>query len=179
MNSEVAADQTTVRNLLKAAWAASALAVVPFVLLISFNQVSLLSWTSLGRLGVVSLLVLIFCLAFMFYRGRFWAGLPALAAFGGAIIYFGLSFLRVADKYLSVAPGRYFDLFMMCSPHLVIITISLTLGLVVWRGMRICRQLGPQPLSKRFWGIVILWALVLVGDFWFQAAGWASFQLSQ
>ena len=175
MSTEPAIAPDTLKKLLKAAWAASAPSLVPFVLLLSFNQVDLLAWTGLGRLGIISLLVLLFCLAFLFWKGRFWAAVPALAVFAGAMVYFGMVFLRVADKYLAVAPGQYLDLIMMLSPQLVIIVISITLGLVVWRGVNICWRLGSQPVSKRFWGIVILWTLVLGGDFWYQASGWRYF----
>jgi hypothetical protein len=170
-----AQDRDTLKKLLKAAWAASAPCLVPFTLLLSFNQVDLLSWTALGRLGILSILVLLLCLAYLFWRGRFWAATPALLVFAGAIVYFAGAFIRVADMYLGVNPGEYMSLFMMLSPQLVIIVISITLGLVVWRGVRICWRLAPQPMSKRFWGIVILWVLVLGGDFWYQAAGWRYF----
>jgi hypothetical protein len=171
-------ERQSLKYLLKSAWAVSAPAVVPFVLLISFNAVDLLAWTGLGRLGIGALLVLLVGLAYLFWKGRFWAAVPAVLAFGSGLAYFLMSFFRVADKYLSANPGQYWELFMMCAPHLVIITICLTLIIVVIKGMKLSWAIGPQPLSRLFVGVLLLWMLALGGDAWYQSSGWRSFNLA-
>jgi len=110
------------------------------------------------------------------WRGRWWAGLPALAAYVLALVYFALKVFRPLSAYFSVNPveGLHDILspLMLLSPQLVLVVICIGLGVLVWRAVRVARRLGPRPVSRLAWGLLLVWLLVLGGDYYYQAAGW-------
>ena len=179
MSASLTPDRQTVKNILKAAWATAAPAVIPFVLLLTSNLVDLLNYASLSRLGIGSILVLFLCLAYLFRRGWWIAGLPSLLVFAGAMVFFALKFFRPYLAYIQANPPRgfhdYFSPLLMLSPSLVVVVVSLTLSVVLIRGMQACRFITSQPAGRLFWGIAVLWSLLLVGDYWYQSSGWRYF----
>ena len=179
MNPSLTTDRQAGKDILKAALATAAPAVVPFVLLLTANLPDLLNYASLSRLGVGSIMVMFLCLAYLFRRGWWLAGLPALLAFAGAMVYFAMKFFRPYLAYLGANPPQgfndYLSPILMLSPSLAVAAISLTLAVVLIRGMRACRFISPRPAGRLFWGIAILWVVLLAGDYWYQSSGWRHF----
>jgi|GEM_PF-1185959 hypothetical protein len=168
--------QAELKALLKGGLAAAAPVVAALVMVTSLSAVRLLEITGLGRMGVAAAGVVLACLGWFLWRGRWWAGLPALAAYVLALVYFALKVIRPLSAYFAVNPveGLHDILspLMLLSPQLVMVVICIGLGVVVWRAMRVARRLRPRPVSRLAWGLLLLWLLVLGGDYYYQAAGW-------
>lgn len=167
------------KRMLKASLCAAAPAVVPFVLLITTNSVSLLESTGLGRLGIAAAMILILFLAHLFWKGRWWAAIPALICAVGAAILFIYRIIRPLSAYFKANPvkdiGDVTEPLFLLSPAMVIIVISITLAYVIFKGIGLVRTLEQRPVSTILWGLCAVWALALAGDAWYQQSGWRSF----
>ncbi|KMY69135.1 hypothetical protein AAU61_06385 [Desulfocarbo indianensis] len=176
MSSQAAADDSQVKTLLRSALAVSAPAVVAFVALISANSLDLLQSVSLSRWGVVAVGVLAVSLGHLLWRGRWWAGLPALAAALIASFYFAFKFARPMAAYLAANPvnglGDVLHPLVILSPSLVVVVICLALCMASFKGVRLARELGPRPVGRGAWIILGIWLAVLAGDLAYQQAGW-------
>lgn len=176
MSSQAAADNSRVKTLLRSALAVSAPAVVAFVAFISANSVDLLQTVSLSRWGVAAVGVLAVSLGHLLWRGRWWAGLPTLAAALAASLYFAFKFARPMAAYLTANPINSLDEVLhplvMLSPSLVVVVVCVALFMASLKGVRLARELGPRPVGKGAWIILGVWLAVLAGDFAYQQAGW-------
>ena len=179
MSASFTPDRQVVKNILKAAWATAAPAVIPFAVLLTANLADLLNYASLSRLGIASILVIFLCLAYLVRRGWWIAGLPSLLVFAGAMVYFTIKFFRPYLAYIEAnRPQGFHDYFaplLMLSPSLVVVVLSLTLSVVLIRGMQSCRFISARPVGRIFWGIAVLWTVLLAGDYWYQSSGWRYF----
>lgn len=172
-------EQQRFKTLFRASLAAAAPSVAFFVASYTTSVVSLISIFGLGRLGVVALGVVTITLAFLLWRGRWWAGVPSLIAAAGGAVWFGIKFARPMYKYLSANPinslGDLGAPIMMLSPALVVMVIAVGLFLAILKGVRLAREMGPRPVSRRAWIVVIVWLLMLGGAYAYQSFGWRWF----
>ncbi len=172
--------QQDLKTMLKAALAASFPALVAFVVLISLSVVDIVHYASLDRLGVAAGGVVALALAYLLWRGRWWAGLPSLALCAGGAVVFSLKFLRPLMRYLAVNPVRDFgDLtspILLLSPALVLVVLCIILGLAIYRGVKLARRLQPRPVPWAAWGILFIWLAVMGGDYIYQQSGWRWFK---
>ncbi|MCB2188739.1 MAG: hypothetical protein KQJ78_20155 [Deltaproteobacteria bacterium] len=169
----------THKRLLKASLAAAGPTLVALVVLMSVNDINQLEYLRLGDLGVLAAGVLLGGLAFLLWRGRWWAAFPALSIYVTGGWFFLEKFIRPMNLYFSVNPYRGVDdlipPLMMLSPALVIMVLCLALAVAVYQGLRLAQKLAPRPVSLAVWGMLALWLLVLGGDFYYQNAGWRHF----
>ncbi|MCB2191596.1 MAG: hypothetical protein KQI62_08525 [Deltaproteobacteria bacterium] len=171
-------EEITNKNLVKGGLAAAAPGLAMLVVALAAEPTTLLQNAKLGFLGMLAVAVELFALGYLLRKGRWWAGLPALAACLGAIIFFITKFLRPLLAYWQYNPindlGGVLEPLMLLSPQLVLVLISLTLGLVVLKTVRIARGAGPLPVGRLAWGVIFLWLVILAGDAWYQNQGWQS-----
>lgn len=164
------------KSLLRAALAACAPALAAFVTLISTSVVFSLDTAGLGRMGVTAAGVTAACLAYLLWRGRWWAGLPALAIYAWGAAFFLYKFIRPLAAYLAANPvnnlGDLASPLLLLSPSLVLVMICVILGVAVLKGVRLCRVLAPRTVPLAAWGALILWLLILGGDYVYEQAGW-------
>ena len=162
--------------MLKAALAAAAPVLAVVVVLISVDAVTVVQFTHLGRIGLAGLGVVLGGLAFLLWRGRWWAGVPAMIISALAMVAFALKFIRPMLAYFQVNPmrgiGDFIHPFVMLSPALVLVLISFVLLRVLVKGVRLARQLAPRPVSNAAWGVILLWAVILVGDAFYENLAW-------
>jgi hypothetical protein len=175
LKQEQAGDQEY-KTMLKAALAAAAPVLAVVVILISVDAVTVLEMTNLGRIGLAGLGVVLGGLAFLLWRGRWWAGLPALLISALAMVAFALKFIRPLLAYFQVNPlqglGDFIHPFVMLSPALVLVLISFVLFRVLLKGVQLAKQLAPRPVSNAAWGVILLWAVVFVGDAFYENLAW-------
>ncbi|MFH2126713.1 MAG: hypothetical protein ABIK12_09355 [Pseudomonadota bacterium] len=168
------------KTLLRSSLAVSAPAIVVFTILISANAVDILQSAHLGRMGVAAAGVLAIGLGFLLWRGRWWAGLPTMAASALAAIFFAYKFARPMAAYISANPvnslGDVFHPLLILSPSLVVVVICVALTMATFKGVRLARELGPRPVSKKAWILLGLWLVLLGGDYAYQQAGWRLFK---
>jgi hypothetical protein len=162
--------------MLKAALAAAAPVLAVVVILISVDAVGIMDITHLGRIGLAALGVVLAGLAFLLWRGRWWAGVPAMFVFMFAMVYFALKFIRPLLAYFQVNPlqgvGSVIEPFVMLSPSLVLVLISFLLFRVILRGVKLAKRLAPRPVSTAAWGVILLWVFVLAGDAFYENLAW-------
>lgn len=175
MKQERAGDQEY-KTMLKAALAAAAPVLAVAVAVFTLDAVSTLQLAHLGRIGLTGLGVVLGGLAFLLWRGRWWAGLPAMFACLFGMVYFALKFIRPMLFYFQVNPlkgiGDFVHPFVMLSPSLVLLLISFVLFRVIYRGVKLARQLEPRPVSYAAWGVILLWGAVFVGDSFYENLAW-------
>ena len=131
--------------------------------------VSILNHTiGMGSMGVAALGVIFFCAAYFFYRGHWWACIPALSAAGWAMWIFAAKAGRLLTLYYTHNPihtfGDVIAPFPVISLQLILVFIPFTIGLVMVKALRVSRIVSPQPINKFVWGAVGLWGLVVVLD---------------
>ncbi len=123
-------------------------------------------YTGLSSMGMAALGVVFFFLAFLFARSRWWAGLPGLICSALAICFFGAKASRLLILYYRFNPIRGFaDLtapFSVISLHLCLMIISGTLGWFIVKTMRLSRSIGPAPVSKHVWVVLVVWAAIVL-----------------
>ncbi len=172
-------EQQRFKTLFRASLAAAAPAVALFVAAFTTSVVTLLAVFGVSRLGMIALGVETLALAWLLWRGRWWAGLPALFASAAGAVWFGVKFARPMYVYLSVNPVHSLaDLtapMMILSPALVVMVIAVGLFVAVLKGVRLAREMGPRPVTRRGWMVVIVWLLMLCGAFAYQSFGWRWF----
>jgi hypothetical protein len=164
------------KNRLKSSLAAAAPALIPLVMIVSTNSVTMLKVASLDRIGLLAAVVVIIALSYLLFRRRWWAGLPAMTAY---IILFGLfavKTIRPLYAYFSVnsfnSPEGGLTPLMMISPAAVIMLMSFVLGRMTLRGISMAIKDKPIAVSRAAWGILVIWAALLVGDAAYHEAGW-------
>ena len=174
LSPEIMAAKTLVKGGLAAAAPGLAVVVIAFTV----EPTILLQNVNLGLLGLLGVAVELFALAYLLRKGRWWAGIPALAASLAAVVFFLLKFLRPLLAYWQYNPvkdlGGALEPLMLLSPQLVLALISLTLGLVVFKAVRQARHGAPLAVSRLAWGVMLLWLVILAGDAWYQNQGWRS-----
>jgi hypothetical protein len=170
----------TWRTLVRGGLAASAPAVVALAGLISASSVGLLNTFGLGRLGVAAAGVLSVCLGWLLAKGRWWAGVPTLAAAAAGAVVFSYKFARPFAAYLSANPvqglGDLTSPLVMLSPALVVVVLCVGLCLAVFKGVRAAREVGPRPVGRAAWGVLLVWLVLLAGDAAYQHWGWRAVQ---
>ena len=159
MPEQSSSDVQQFKILLRSSLAASAPAVVVFTLLITANAVDILQTWHMSRLGLAAAGVLSIGLGFLLWRGRWWAGLPTMAAAGAAALYFAYMFARPMAAYLAANDFRD-------------ILLCVGLCMLILKGARLARELGPRPVGNGAWILLGLWLALLVGDLVYQQAGW-------
>ncbi len=176
MSRQLTQEQIQLKTLLRSALAAAAPAVVAFVALISANAVDLLQIFHLGRVGMAAMGVLAVSLGHLLWRGRWWAGLPSLAAAAVAVVYFAFKFARPMAAYLAANPinslGDVLHPLVMLSPSLVVVVICVGLVMAIYKGTRLARAMGPRPVGRSAWVIFFVWLALLGGDLVYQQSGW-------
>ena len=168
----------TAKTLVKGGLATAAPGLAVVVIAFAVEPTSLLQSVNLGLLGLLAIAVELFALGYLLRKARWWAGLPALAACLAAIAFFITKFLRPLLAYWQYNPikdlGDALQPLMLLSPQLVLALISFTLGLVIFKTMRVARRTAPLPVSRLAWGVMLLWLVILAGDAWYQNQGWKS-----
>lgn len=163
-------------NRFKCCLAAAAPALVPLVILISTDALTMLKITSLDRLGLLAASVVFITLSYLLWKRRWWAGLPALAIFTLAALIFAWKAFRPLWAYYSVnafnGPAGGFEPLLMISPALVMILLAVLLGRLVFRGIRSSLSAPAQPITLKTWGVLFIWVAVLIGDAAYQEIGW-------
>ena len=161
---------------LKACLAAAAPALIPLVMIISTDSLTMLKVASLDRIGLLAAVVVIVTLSYLLFRRYWWAGLPAMAVFLFTGGLFAIKTIRPLYAYFSVnsfnGPEGGLTPLMMVSPALVILLMSFVLGRLTFRGMVMAYRDKPTPISRAAWGILFIWAAMLIGDAAYQEVGW-------
>lgn len=125
-------------------------------------------YTGMGSISVAALGVLFFYAAFLFSRGRRWAGIPAILCLGWAIWGFSANAARLLSLYYSHNPiitiNDIFAPFPMISLQLTFLILSGTLMVIIFRAFKLSASLVPQPVSKLVLGSLGLWMLVFLLD---------------
>lgn len=156
------------KTMLKALMAAAAPALAGAVALVSTPHV-LRQPAGLGGLGLLGLAGLAGMLAYLFWRRRWWAGLPALMAALSAAAFTGYSLIRPLAAYYAANPpadlAGLAEPLILISPSLVLCLLCLSLSRWLAKGMGLARRLGAQPVSGHFWPLTALWVALLVIDF--------------
>ncbi|MCF8040551.1 MAG: hypothetical protein K9K65_04560 [Desulfarculaceae bacterium] len=171
-------EEITSKSLVKGGLAAAAPGLAMLVIAFAADPTFLLQNAKLGFFGLLAVAVELFALGYLLRKARWWAGIPTLVACLAAIVFFITKFLRPLLAYWRYNPinslGDALEPLMLLSPQLVLVLISLTLGLVVLRTMRIARHNPPLPVTRLAWGVMALWLVILAGDAWYQNQGWQS-----
>jgi hypothetical protein len=142
-------------------------------LLITANAVDILQTWHMGRLGMLAAGVVAIGCGFLLWRGRWWAGLPTMAAAGLAALYFAYTFARPMAAYLAANDFRdIFQAVIMLSPQLVLAVLCIGLFMLILKGVQLARALGSRPVGKGAWILLGLWLVLLGGDLVYQQTGW-------
>ncbi len=169
-------EQQMQRELVKGGLAAAAPGLATLVVALAVDPVELLARFHLGFFGMLGLAAVLFVMAYLLRKARWWAGLPAIAASVAAMVYFALKFVRPLNAYLAYnrpeGIGGLLEPLMLLSPQLVMVLISLTLGLLVFKTIRMTRTMPPLPLNRLAWGVLALWLVIMGGDAAYQNYAW-------
>jgi hypothetical protein len=173
MPEQSAQDTQQLKIILRSSIAAAAPAVVVFTVLITSNAVGLLQTWHMGRLGMLAAGILAIGLGFLLWRGRWWAGLPTMAAAGLAALYFAYMFARPMAAYLSANDFRdIFQAIIVLSPQLVLAVLCAGLFMLISKGVRLVKNMAPRPVGNKARILLGIWLVVLAGDLIYQQAGW-------
>lgn len=176
MRKMMTPEQQLQRELVKGGLAAAAPGLAVLVVALAVDPISLLARFHLGFFGMLGLAALLFVMAYLLRKARWWAGFPALAASAGAMVYFAMKFLRPLNAYFEYNKadgiGGVLEPLMLLSPQLVMVLIALTLGLFVLRTMRMTKTMPPLPVNRLAWGVLLLWLVILGGDAAYQNYAW-------
>jgi hypothetical protein len=163
-------------ELFKYSLAVAAPALIPLVILISTDALTMLRIASLDRVGLLAAAVVFITLAYMLWKGRWWAGLPAVAIFAGAATVFLWKAVRPLWAYYQVnpfnSPEGGLTPFIIVSPSLVIVVISVVLGRLSYLGIKTSLKTKKRPVSMKAWGVLAVWVFLLFGDAVYQETGW-------
>ncbi len=169
-------DMKKVRELFKSCLAVAAPALVPLVIIISTDALTLRRIAPLDRWGYLAISVVLFTLSYLLWKRRWWAGLPSMAVFCLAAAIFSLKAVRPLWAYYRVNSfqGEEGGLmpFLMVSPSLVLVVLAVTLAWFCYKGIRTARGGKPDSVPMKTWGILIVWMVVLLGDVVYQEVGW-------
>ena len=177
MPEQSSSDIQQFKILLRSSLAAAAPAVVVFTVLLTSSSVNILQIWHLSRLGLAAAGVLAIGMGFLLWRGRWWAGLPTMAAAGLAALYFAYMFARPMAAYLSANDFRdIFQALIMLSPQLVLAVLCIGLCMLILKGVRLARELKPRPVGNGAWILLGLWLALLAGDLVYQQTVWRVFK---
>ncbi|MCF8033092.1 MAG: hypothetical protein K9K66_16160 [Desulfarculaceae bacterium] len=169
-------EQQLQRELVKGGLAAAAPGLAVLVVALAMNPISLLSRFHLGFFGMLGLAALLFVMAYLLRKARWWAGIPAIASSAAAMVFFAMKFLRPLNAYFEYnraeGIGGVLEPLMLLSPQLVMVLIALTLGLLVLKTIRMTRGMEPLPVNRLAWGVLLLWLVILGGDAVYQNYAW-------
>lgn len=169
-------EQQLQRELVKGGLAAAAPGLAVLVVALAMDPITLLHTFHLGFFGMLGLAALLFVMAYLLRKARWWAGIPAMAAMAAAMVYFSIKFLRPLNAYFEYnraeGIGGILEPLMLLSPQLVMVLIALTLGLLVLRTFRMTRTMAPLPVNRLAWGVLLLWLVILGGDAVYQNYAW-------
>ena len=178
MSEILIGDKRNQTALLRGSLATAAPALAALVTVFSTSAVTLLEVFGLGRWGMAASGVLVLCLSHLLWRGRWWAGLPTLLMALAAGVMFAVKFIRPLSAYMAANPteglGDLWQPLMMLSPSLVLVVICLGLVLLVLKGMAAAARSRHHRVSRLAWGLVVIWLLVLAGDWAYQSWAWRS-----
>ncbi|MFH1033411.1 MAG: hypothetical protein V1806_02800 [Pseudomonadota bacterium] len=156
------------KTMLKGCLAAAAPALVSLVVLVSVDTRGFEAATGLGRMGTLAVGALFLSLSHLLWRRRWWAGLPVTALFASVAAYLGLWVSRPLGAYFAAnhisSLGELVPPLVLLSPHLAVGVISLTLAWAVGRAMALAKRLGPAPVSRHVWIVMLVWAAMLAMD---------------
>ncbi len=156
--------------------AAAAPALVPLVIIISTDALTMRRLAPLDRWGYLALAVIGVILAYLLWKGKWWAGLPSMAVFALAGVIFAVKAIRPLWAYYQANSfqGESGGLtpFLMVSPALVIVVLAVALARFSYKGVRMVGKGKPGRVSMKTWGILIVWLMVLLGDVAYQGVGW-------
>ncbi len=154
--------------MVKGGLAAAAIGLMAIVAAFTVPLPLLHQYTGMGTMGVSALGVIFFYAAFLFARGRWWAGIPAIIGTGFAAWVFIEKAVRLLMIYYKHNPiitlGDFMAPFPFLSFQLVLIIITSSLGYFIFKALKFSRTLSPQPISKSMWGAMGLWVMVVVLD---------------
>lgn len=154
------------KTMVRGGFAAAAPGLVAMVAATTAAQSTLAAYTGLSSLGVAALGIVFFCMAFLFARSRWWAGIPSLVCVAMGIWLFSVKAVRLLILYYQFNPIRSLtDVmapFSIIALHVCLLVIAATLGWVMIKALRLGRRTGPQPVSRHVWAILGIWLGIVV-----------------
>lgn len=173
-------EMANLKVLLIGAMACAAPALVPLVTMVSATAVDVLRQIPLDRFGLAAAFVVLASMGYLLWRGYWWAAIPALASAAASVVFFSWKFIRPLSAYIKANDmsdfGSHIWPLMLLTPHLVLVLLTFTVGLVALKGLRTARQLGPRGISPVAKGVIILWLVLLAGDAVYQHYAWRYMQ---
>ncbi len=155
-------------TMLKGGFAAAVSGLVAIVAAFTAPLPLLNQYTGMGTMGMAALGVIFFYAAFLFSKGRWWAGLPSLFFTGAMTWIFAGKAVRLLMLYYEHNPAITFSDIIAPLPfislQLVIVFITLSLGVVIFKAIKLSRSLSPQPVNKSLWGSMALWIVIIALD---------------
>ncbi|MCF6247662.1 MAG: hypothetical protein L3J69_09900 [Desulfobacula sp.] len=156
------------KTMLKGGLAAAAPGLVAIVAAFT-APISLLNhFTGMGNMGVAALGVIFFGAAYFFKKGHWWAGIPAIFFTGWGVWVFTAKAARLLTLYYIHNPiitlNDIIAPFPVISLQLMLVFITLSLVLVIFKALKLTRFLSPQPINKYVWGAMGLWGVVIAMD---------------
>ncbi len=156
------------KTMLKGAVSASAPGLAAVVAAFTVPVSILQHYIGLGSVGTAALGVIFFWMAYLFYNGYYWAGIPSLFCSGWALWTCTAKAGRLLLLYFQHNPVTGFSDIItplsFISLQITLLIIASTLGYVIFKAFRLCRNLSPQPINRFVWGAMGLWILVVVLD---------------
>lgn len=166
------------KKMMRGAVASAAPGLVLLVVASSVRTLTLLSSVGLGALGLSSLGVVFFCLAYLFKRGHWWAGLPAFLAALGGMAYFIKAFVRPLILYFQANPvqglGDILEPMFFMSVPLVGVSLCFTLAFTMWQALKLARSLEPMHVGRTAYIALGVWLAFAAADYGYQNWLWAS-----
>ncbi len=156
------------KTMLKGSLAAAAPGLVALVAAFCAGQSFLQNYIGMSTMGVAALGVIFFGTAYLFFKGHLWAGLPSIFFTSCAVWFFTTKAARLLMLYYthnSIATlSDIFAPFSFISLHLVLVLITFSLTIIIFKALKVCSKLSPQPINKFVWGAMGLWTVVIVLD---------------
>jgi len=157
---------TAHKTLLKGGFAAAAPGLVAVVAATTTAQSTLSTYTGMTSNGVAALGVVFFCLAFLFTRSRWWAGIPGLVCIVWILCFLSTKAFRLLMLYYQFNPIQ--SLYDLAAPlsvisfHLCLMVIAGFLGWIMIKALRLGRSIGPRPVSRHIWIVTGIWLVIVI-----------------
>jgi hypothetical protein len=159
-------------TMLKGGLAAAAAGLVAIVAAFTAPLPLLYQYVGMGTMGMAALGIILFYAAFLFTKGRWWAGLPSFCFFGVVAWLFAAQIVRLVMLYFEHNPIKTFNdiiaPFPFISLQLVLVVIALSLCAVIFKAIKLSRSLTLQPINKFVWGAMAMWVAVIALDIMYQ-----------
>ncbi len=156
------------KTMMRGAFAAAAPGLAALVAATTAARSTLYNYLGMGGLGVAALGVIFFCVAYLFARGRWWAGFPGLFCALWAMWAFSAKAVRLLTLYYQHNPIEHFGDIMAPLPvislQLTLVIIAGSLAWVIFKAIRLSRTMAPQPVNKMVWGALGLWVFVIIWE---------------